>query len=124
MDCPKCESPMKKIQYQSIEVDRCTGCKGIWFDLMALETLEALEGSETIDVGNPTVGKKYNEVENIVCPVCHTPMVRMVDLEQPHIWFEKCSGCSGSFFDAGEFRDIKEENLIDFIKDLFMRTRR
>ena len=123
MDCPKCKSTMEKVEYQSIEVDRCTGCKGLWFDLMELESLEALAGSEQIDIGNPEVGRKYNDVGKIICPTCHSPMVRMVDLEQPHIWFEKCSGCSGSFFDAGEFKDLKEENLIDFIKDLFAKTR-
>ena len=124
MDCPKCESSMEKIQYQSIEVDRCTSCKGIWFDLMEHENLRALEGSEEIDIGDPKVGKEHNKIEKINCPVCHTSMVRMVDVDQPHIWFEKCSGCSGTFFDAGEFRDLKQENLLDFVKDLFTRARR
>jgi transposase-like protein len=33
-------------------------------------------------------------------------MIRIVDVDQPHIWFEHCTVCGGSFFDAGEFRDF------------------
>ncbi|MCK5194738.1 MAG: zf-TFIIB domain-containing protein, partial [Desulfobulbaceae bacterium] len=32
MNCPKCNAMMEKVEYHSIVVDRCTRCKGIWFD--------------------------------------------------------------------------------------------
>ncbi len=51
-------------------------------------------------------------------------MVRMVDRDQPHIWYEKCSGRSGTFFDAGEFRDLKGETTLDVVKALFAKARR
>ena len=119
MKCPKCKSEMETVEYQSIEVERCTGCSGLWFELMELETLSALEGSETIDTGDSGTGEKFNALDRIDCPVCDTPMTRMVDKDQPHIWFEKCSDCSGSFFDAGEFSDLKEKTVTDFFKGLF-----
>jgi Zn-finger nucleic acid-binding protein len=103
---------MEKIQYQSVEVDRCTGCKGLWFDLMEGDMLKAIAGSEAIDIGDPSVGKLHNKIDKIDCPVCLSPM------------FEKCSDCSGMFLDAGEFRDLKDDNLIDFIKDLFQKPRK
>jgi len=123
INCPKCKSPMEKIQFQSFEVDRCTSCKGLWFDMLEHEKFKVLEGSEIIDSGDPSVGEKYNEIDKIDCPECRTPMVRMVDLNQPHIWFEKCSRCFGTFFGAGEFRDFKEESLIGLIEDLVGRAR-
>ena len=123
MNCPKCASPMEKILYQSVEVDRCTGCKGIWFDLMEREMLEALEGSEIIDSGDPAVGELHNKIDKIDCPLCLSPLIRMVDQDQPHIWFEKCSDCSGMFLDAGEFKDMKDRTLTDFVKDLFGKPR-
>jgi len=43
-------------------------------------------------------------------------MVKVVDPQQTHIWFEVCSSCSGSFFDAGEFTDITDHTISDFFK--------
>ena len=124
MKCPKCEAEMEKVVFQNIEVDRCTNCRGIWFDRLEHESLKQLKGSEDIDVGAPEKGKEFNRVDKINCPVCHTIMVRMVDAGQPHIWFEKCASCDGVFFDAGEFTDFKEHTLSDFIKDLMAKERK
>ncbi len=114
---------MEKIQYESIEVDRCTECRGLWFDMLEHEHLKAIEGSEEIDIGDPKIGKQTNIVDRIECPVCDSPMIRMVDARQRHIWLESCPVCYGVFFDAGEFRDYKQENVLDFFRDLFSQQR-
>lgn len=119
MKCPKCEAEMEKVTYNSVEVDRCTSCGGLWFDRLEHEDLKEAEGSEAIDTGNPETGMKYNEMENVDCPVCHSPLIPMVDSKQPHIWYEKCSVCGGVFFDAGEFKDYKEETFSDHFKKFF-----
>lgn len=124
MTCPKCGSVMETLTYAGVEVDRCTNCRGLWLDANEREELKALPGSETIDVGDPSVGKRYNEVDRIECPRCHTQMVRMVDPKQSHIWFESCPVCYGAFFDAGEFTDYKEETLMDVFKTLLTPERR
>jgi Zn-finger nucleic acid-binding protein len=124
MECPKCNSDMEKVAYENIEVDRCTGCKGIWFDMLEQEKLKEMKGSQSIDTGDPEVGKKYDHVGKIDCPVCHTQMIRMVDAEQPHIRYESCTVCYGVFFDAGEFKDCKEETILDFFRDLFKKERK
>ena len=123
MDCPKCKSVMEKVEYQSIEIDRCTSCHGIWFDMLEAEHLKKIKGSEQIDIGNSKQGKIYNKIDKIECPKCHAQMGKMVDNHQPHIWYESCAVCYGIFFDAGEFRDYKEENVLDFFKDLFSSPR-
>ena len=64
-------------------------------------------------------GSEMNAKDRYACPRCGGGMVRMVDAAQPHIWFEKCASCSGAFFDAGEFRDLSEQSISDFFKDLF-----
>ena len=118
MQCPKCAQAMQKVTYHDVEVDRCINCGGIWFDMLELEELKKIEGSERIDTGSAAVGKQYNEVDRIQCPVCNTPMIRMVDKQQHHIWYEGCATCYGVFLDAGEFRDLKKDTLMDYIKDL------
>ena len=87
------------------------------------EHLKKIKGSEQIDNGDPLIGKEYNRIEDIKCPVCRTKMVKMVDKEQTHIWYESCATCYGVFFDAGEFKDFREETLSDQIKDFFTKER-
>ena len=123
MNCPKCKAAMEKIEFHSLFIDRCTDCKGMWFDMLEAEHLKEIAGSEQIDIGDPKVGEKYNKVGQITCPKCHTLMGKMVDNDQPHIWYESCDVCYGVFFDAGEFKDYKEETFLDFIKDLMAKPR-
>jgi Zn-finger nucleic acid-binding protein len=114
---------MEKVEFQGIEIDRCTLCKGMWFDALEHEALKKMEGSEVIDQGDPEVGELFNAEDRISCPNCHTEMIRMVDRDQPHIWFESCSTCYGVFFDAGEFVDFKRHTLLDTIRDIRAKAR-
>ena len=116
MDCPKCKSEMEQVKYADIEVDRCCNCKGIWFDMLEELHLKKIEGSEVIDSGDSNMGKKFNEINDIKCPKCNADMIKMVDPEQSHIWLESCLICYGVFFDAGEFKDFKEHNIVDKFK--------
>ncbi len=43
-------------------------------------------------------------------------MVRVVDPQQRHIWYETCGSCHGSFLDAGELLDLSELTIADFFK--------
>jgi len=123
MDCPKCGHAMEQVSFQGIEVDRCTTCKGLWFDLLEHERLSHIPGAEALDVGDPETGALFNETDRIRCPRCGAGMIRMVDVHQPHIWYESCSGCFGVFFDAGEFKDFKQHSLGDLVRRLRARER-
>jgi Zn-finger nucleic acid-binding protein len=125
IQCPKCAAPMGKVTFGSVVVDRCTSCRGLWFDAREHERLKDLEGSEEIDPG-PAENARTTTVgpgspnrpgdAKINCPVCHTRLIRMVDRQQPHIHFESCTVCHGTFFDAGEFRDYKEHTVAEWFK--------
>ena len=115
MQCPKCKSNMEKVPTQDGVIDRCVSCKGLWFDMLEHEDLKSY--ANVLDVGSPEVGETYNKIDRINCPSCpNSPMTRMVDPGQPHIWLERCPTCFGSFFDAGEFRDLSKLTFGDFIK--------
>lgn len=121
--CPKCTSKMQEVSYGGIYIDRCTKCRGLWFAMLEHEHLKAIEGSEAIDIGSEELGKRFSEIDDIRCPECSSPMLKMVDVQQSHIWYESCPSCYGVFFDAGEFRDYKEKTVIDFFRDLFVKER-
>lgn len=117
MQCPKCQAAMERIPYQSSHVDRCSQCRGLWFEMVEHERLK--DAAAQLDVGDAAVGARYNRVDRIDCPVCtRRPLVRMVDAQQPHLWFESCQHCHGRFYDAGEYRDFAERSFLEFFRDL------
>ncbi len=118
MRCPKCRADMEQIDYQGVEIDRCTICNGIWFDAGEVEMLRNKRAATAIDTGDAGTGKQHNAIDRYRCPRCSGTMVRMVDPRQRHIWYETCSSCNGSFFDAGEFRDLSELSVSDFFRSL------
>ena len=103
MRCPKCRADMELIDYEGVEIDRCGTCNGIWFDVGEVELLLNNEAAAAIDTGDAVGGKQYNVLDDYDCPRCGGDMVKTVDTRQRHIWYETCSDCEGSFFDAGEF---------------------
>ena len=122
MRCPKCQSAFEKVATAQGVVDRCTGCSGLWFDLLEHEELKAY--ARELDTGDAATGAQYNAVDRIRCPVCpNSPMVRMVDPGQPHLWLESCPTCYGHFFDAGEYRDYASHTFSDFLKRFRVQAR-
>ena len=116
MRCPKCASAMEKADHEGIEIERCTVCRGLFFDMFELDDLKKLQGSEALDPGEAALGKNLNKVDDYPCPKCSNPMIKMVDRRQRHIWYEACSQCFGIFLDAGEFKDLKALELSDLFK--------
>jgi Zn-finger nucleic acid-binding protein len=114
---------MEIVKFDDVEVDRCTGCGGIWFDARERERLEAKRGSEAIDTGSADVGKQQNTNDRIACPRCTSRMVRMIDPKHPRLWFEQCAVCGGAYLDAGEFRDSRDHSVGAFFRDLFAKPR-
>lgn len=114
---------MEEVTYgRSLTVDRCTGCKGLWFDVGEAESLKGKWMSEFVDSGDPDVGKEYNKIDQVSCPRCGEIMDKVADPDQPHIWYEACAE-HGMFFDAGEFTDYKYETLLDKFRSLVARKR-
>jgi Zn-finger nucleic acid-binding protein len=107
---------METVAHAGIEVERCPDCGGLWLDMGEREQLKTAPGAEALDTGDTTIGQRMNMMGRIRCPVCGAHMIRMVDNQQPHIWYESCPACYGVFFDAGEFKDYVEENIFDFFK--------
>jgi uncharacterized protein len=116
MDCPKCGGAMRTVIVEGTEIDRCSKCNGIWFDLNEQELLKGR--ADEIDIGTPN--PKGSEEARIDCPRCKTRMINMVVQDQPHIKYEACTVCYGMFFDAGEFRDYAHKTFSDFLKHLAM----
>lgn len=45
MHCPKCGNALKEEVFQSIKIDRCTVCAGVWLDNGELEQISKSKGA-------------------------------------------------------------------------------
>lgn len=116
MKCPKCSSETETVDYDNIQVDRCTACKGIWFDSQEHDALVEKEGSESIDTGDVSIGRTLNKKHDIICPRCMVFMETIVDSERGGLTYEKCPSCGGIYLDAGEFKESKQKTMMELLK--------
>ena len=111
MECPKCQAQMEVVRFEEVEVDRCVRCGGLWFDALEPEELKGRAGAEGIDTGPTWQAAMHNVQVKVFCPREGALMIRMVDPARPQIWVESCPVCHGTFFDAGEFTEFKEDTI-------------
>ena len=100
-----------------LEIERCSACHGIWFDVLEWDDARSLEGAERLEVGDARASMAHDEDTGLHCPKCQTtPLTR---LEVPHhagLHIDKCPRCYGAFFDAGEFLEYRELTLLERLK--------
>lgn len=123
IECPKCGHGMLEITYGGdLVIDRCSHCQGLWFDHGEAEILKSKWMGDALDIGSRAKGKQWDTVDDIACPRCGKDMEKASDPDQPHIWYEVCLD-HGMFMDAGEFRDYKNETLLDWFRSLVRGSR-
>ena len=103
MQCPKCpNSPLVATRVQTIEVDRCKACGGIWFDNHELipllhesiSDLAALRGKSTPRGANQKHGQ---------CPRDNAGLLRVSSALGRSVILDTCPECRGIWLDGGEF---------------------
>ena len=99
---------MESVVYDGVEVDRCKSCQGIWFDAGESDWLHSEVAAAAIDTGDPATGVRTNVIDRYRCPRCDGGMLRTTYPGRPDIRYEECTSCRGSFFDAGEFAEIRK----------------
>ena len=120
MECPKCLGRMQEVSYgHKIRINRCENCYGLFCKPdMIKEMLDEWMADEILDCGNKKIGREFDKIDNIDCPVCRVKMDKIFDKKQTHIWMESCKKCGGIFFDAWEFTDLKHVTILDFFRDI------
>ncbi len=104
MNCPGCGSKLEKKSYRGIEVDRCSGCNGIWLDIYELDDLE----DQAFDVDDLKGELAHSTTPSErKCPHCASSLETFryggYDLE-----LELCENEHGYWLDAGEEARVLE----------------
>lgn len=122
MMCPKCNAPMGRAVHNGIEIDRCSGCKGLWFDAGELGSLSLMEDAEMLDLGSSAVGSEFDSLHDVACPRCIGATLKpMRAKDHEHVLVDACPQCQGVFLDAGEFTTYKQTGFIPQLRSLYAR---
>lgn len=110
MKCPKCEaSELEKQRFlydESVELDVCPSCKGMWFDKGELDRLDE---SVTLSVED----EAFEEVDlpPRTCPSCGGELRSYNHEAMRALVVEICDSCEGFWLDEHELEDIREMTL-------------
>jgi uncharacterized protein len=119
VECPKCHAAMRTVLAGDVQADRCQTCGGVWLDAREKETLLATRGAaKSIDVRTDT-RPSSSKPPALKCPRDRSALIVMSDAAQPHVRYEACTVCGGSFFDAGELKDLDSLTLRERLRSYF-----
>ena len=127
MKCPACKAPLVVVERESIEVDWCPDCHGVWFDAGELELLAEKAGRklEPGMIGRPA--GKVGEARRR-CPRCRRKMEKAAPAGDDALLLDRCRD-HGLWFDAGELGSLlrglegqgEEAAVVNFLNETFAR---
>jgi Zn-finger nucleic acid-binding protein len=113
MDCPVCKNAMITLELAEVEIDYCTGCKGIWLDEGELEMLLGDGGQSKALISSFNKSPESKEKPRR-CPICDKKMEKVtVGGSGPILMMDRCIKGDGLWFDRGELNDIIERANLD-----------
>ena len=111
MDCPVCKEPMVVLEYESVEVDYCVCCEGVWLDAGELELLFGDDQAchDFLNAGSPADAARGEKPRR--CPVT----------------YDRCRQGDGIWLDGGELAEIlkhgaasqTDERVGNLLRDMF-----
>ena len=135
MICPVCNVSMVIVEYDDIELDYCTTCKGVWFDSGELELLMESAGLDNARVfldnvvGRPEVSTDEKKRR---CPICMKKMKKEYMDEGAELLVDICKHEHGIWFDGMEVHHLMElvagkspdkedasRQVVDFLSEVF-----
>lgn len=110
LNCPRDATELTQGKEGGIEVDRCPGCNGAWYDYEELEALESTVADDHERTGMIDYAKRQSE---LACPVCQKPM-RAFNYRAHNLELDACSEGHGFWLDEGEstrVRDVMKDRV-------------
>lgn len=104
MKCPRCSGELKIEDYEDIEVDRCSGCQGMWLDYGELEQLEEVVLDRDEIAGTTVFSPLKSE---LLCPKCGEAMQRF-NYRAYSLELDFCQQGHGTWLDPGEEKKVME----------------
>ncbi len=109
MNCPHCKNEVLiAVEHESVEIDYCVGCRGVWLDAGELELLfgDADKAQAVLSLGSPADVPKGERARR--CPECDKRMTKESTEGANPVVFDHCPRGDGLWLDAGELHTILE----------------
>ena len=131
MRCPACKEPMIVLELESVEVDYCVACEGVWLDAGELEALFGdVEACEAFMTGGDLARSKGEKPRR--CPTCGARMRKGVAGGEAPVTYDQCPKGDGVWFDKGELGVVvshghshdRTGRVSGFLRDVFSAPKR
>lgn len=99
MNCPKCNIELNTFKTNGININYCKACKAIWIKFSALQKIGEKLNLKTALINPCDMETVKVKEESKICPDCGKSMDKIYF---NGIIVDKCSDCSGIWFDNGE----------------------
>ena len=106
MKCPKCKTEeLAGHTVDTVVVDRCPACRGIWFDRDELSDLLSEEARRVSELRR---GGDNDEADGIrgPCPRDGAELLRIYSAMDRSVVLDACADCHGIWLDSGEFEKL------------------
>lgn len=97
-----------EMEKQSVHIEQCSTCQGIWFDEGELEKVLNLKMGFDDEVAEENFRKDFTDgsfdLKKANCPRCKKEMQRVKSLQDGRVVTDYCLDCGGIWLDGGEIR--------------------
>lgn len=115
MDCPRCNQPLKEIDYEGVKVDTCLSCQGEWLndnEMTAINKARDIVFASQMKASVPgaatPVAKKVLQLSSrLKCPVCKVDMVEHNYAYDTGVIVDTCPKCEGIWLDKDELEHVQ-----------------
>jgi Zn-finger nucleic acid-binding protein len=121
------------VEHESIELDYCDNCSGVWFDAGEVELLMETMGLESIGLDSLHLATEAKSTEGVRrCPNCGKKMKKVALGHAPELIIDVCPQGDGLWFDSGEVgqlvthlsaqignKEDSQERVIEFLGEVF-----
>jgi Zn-finger nucleic acid-binding protein len=132
MRCPIDRLDMIVVEHQSIELDYCLKCRGVWFDSGELDLFVSVLKSQGANLLHHEFltqkSAKVNE-DKRKCPICWRKMDKVWIGTEPKVLIDSCPQGDGLWFDGGELHQVlcqmepatntESKGVLSFLGDTF-----
>jgi len=107
--CIKCNTALERKMMESVEIDSCPGCKGLWLDRGEIRQLSSLCAPEAHEPKDDSAASPYRMSQPPVCKTrspldapCPACGGKLSQANFEDFTVEHCTVCEGIYLDAGE----------------------
>lgn len=103
MNCPKCtDSSLKEtiVKKSNLKIDRCSSCKGLWFDKNEFSEILGTKAVKKLVVPNTAL---HNP--KVKCPSCNNGLYEFF-YPGTTTFIDACKSCGGIWLDNQEWKEI------------------